>query len=155
MLRTVCDAFRPAVRMASSTLVVLLPTTSDSRYTWSLTGAPLQPAPPGGRLAGHRPPADAGTRPPNRPITSRVRCQLRHAGGTWDRSRDKDRDNAADNVTVSGPAIPRGLAGPPRRRARPRPGPELPLRPAGSPLHPRSPTHGSGVVPGALADGQD
>src|SRR4051794_1567696 len=40
MLRTVCDALRTAVRMASATLVSLLPTTSVSRYTWSLTGTP-------------------------------------------------------------------------------------------------------------------
>jgi hypothetical protein len=33
MFRTVWDALRIAVRMASSTLVVLLPTISLSRYT--------------------------------------------------------------------------------------------------------------------------
>src|SRR4051812_1639258 len=37
MLRTVCEALRTAVRMASSTLVGELPTISLSRYTWSLT----------------------------------------------------------------------------------------------------------------------
>src|SRR3712207_7606585 len=39
MLRTVSDALRTAVRMASSTLVGLLPTTSVSRYTWLLIAA--------------------------------------------------------------------------------------------------------------------
>jgi hypothetical protein len=41
MLRTVCEAFVIAVRIASSELVVLLPTISLNRYTWSLTGALL------------------------------------------------------------------------------------------------------------------
>src|SRR3954452_14226463 len=36
--------------------------------------------------------ADGGTRTPNRPITSRVRYQLRHAGGHGTTSRDKSRD---------------------------------------------------------------
>src|SRR4051812_47868083 len=48
MLRTVCAAFPMAVRIASSTLVELLPTISLSRYTWSLTvppGPPLGPRP--------------------------------------------------------------------------------------------------------------
>src|SRR4051794_11906308 len=40
MLRTVCDALRTAARIASATLVSLLPTTSVSRYTWSLTMPP-------------------------------------------------------------------------------------------------------------------
>src|SRR4051812_45604857 len=40
MLRTVCAALRTAVRIASATLVSLLPTTSVSRYTWSLTMPP-------------------------------------------------------------------------------------------------------------------
>src|SRR3712207_2179683 len=39
MCRTVCAALRIAVRMASSTLVWLLPTISLSRYTWSDTAA--------------------------------------------------------------------------------------------------------------------
>ena len=47
MFRTVCAALRTAVRIASSTLVSLLPTISVSRYTWSLTGLLL--------LAGLRP----------------------------------------------------------------------------------------------------
>src|SRR4051794_8184344 len=42
MLRTVSDALRTAVRMASSTLVELLPTTSVSRYTWLLIAASCQ-----------------------------------------------------------------------------------------------------------------
>jgi hypothetical protein len=42
MLRTVSDALRTAVRMASSTLVWLLPTTSVSRYTWLLIAASCQ-----------------------------------------------------------------------------------------------------------------
>src|SRR3954449_6271397 len=41
MLRTVWAALLIAVRMASSTLVWLLPTISLSRYTWSLTVALL------------------------------------------------------------------------------------------------------------------
>src|SRR3954453_12965816 len=41
MLRTVWDALRTAVRIASSTLVVELPTISLSRYTWSLTAGLL------------------------------------------------------------------------------------------------------------------
>src|SRR6478735_6828810 len=47
MLRTVCDALRTAVRIASATLVSLLPTTSVSLYTWSLT----MPPPSGGMNA--------------------------------------------------------------------------------------------------------
>jgi hypothetical protein len=40
-LRTVSAAFLTAVRMASSTLVGLLPTTSVNRYTWCDTTIPL------------------------------------------------------------------------------------------------------------------
>ncbi len=40
--------------------------------------------PPSDKTAGQRG-AGTGTRTPNRPITSRVRYQLRHAGGTWGR----------------------------------------------------------------------
>src|SRR3954471_25036316 len=45
MCRTVCAALRIAVRMASSTLVWLLPTISLSRYTWSDTAASRGSAP--------------------------------------------------------------------------------------------------------------
>src|SRR3954447_11245498 len=61
MLRTVCEALRTAVRMASSTLVVELPTISLSRYTWSVTDALLAGGCPGG--SGHRRPWHAGRRP--------------------------------------------------------------------------------------------
>jgi hypothetical protein len=40
MFRMVCEAFWTAVRIASSTLVGLLPTISLSRYTWLLIGPP-------------------------------------------------------------------------------------------------------------------
>jgi hypothetical protein len=40
MFRTVCAALRTAVLIASATLVSLLPTTSVSLYTWSLTMPP-------------------------------------------------------------------------------------------------------------------
>src|SRR4051812_36002299 len=46
MLRTVCAALPMAVRIASSTLVELLPTISLSRYTWSLTVPPRPPSGP-------------------------------------------------------------------------------------------------------------
>src|SRR4051794_40156746 len=50
MLRTVSDALLIAVRIASSTLVELLPTISLNRYTWSLT---LPPRPPPGSRPWH------------------------------------------------------------------------------------------------------
>jgi hypothetical protein len=51
--------------------------------------------------------ADGGTRTPNRPITSRVRYQLRHAGGHGTTSRDKSRDTGpADRLP---PVVPDGL----------------------------------------------
>src|SRR5688500_11279293 len=40
MFLTVCAALAIAVRIASSTLVGLLPTISLNLYTWSLTGPP-------------------------------------------------------------------------------------------------------------------
>src|SRR3954453_5408343 len=76
MLRTVWAALRTAVLIASSTLVVLLPNTSGSRYTWSVTRLLL---PSAAREAAVR--AGEGTRTPNPLITSQERCQLRHAGG--------------------------------------------------------------------------
>ncbi|GAA4743621.1 hypothetical protein GCM10023328_26570 [Modestobacter marinus] len=47
MWRTVSEALRTAVRMASSTLVVELPTISLRRYTWSLTTGLLDAGLPG------------------------------------------------------------------------------------------------------------
>jgi hypothetical protein len=58
--------------------------------------------------------ADEGTRTPNRPITSRVRCQLRHAGRFWSPTPSRDpgaRDdrlptaNATVRATTSGFAL--------------------------------------------------
>src|SRR4051812_14647197 len=64
MLRTVSLALRMAVRMASSMLVVLLPTISLSRYTWSLTRPPPCPSTPreGGRASRR---GDSNPEPPD------------------------------------------------------------------------------------------
>src|SRR4051794_39239419 len=90
MLRTVCVAFAMALRMASSTLVGLLPTISLSRYTWSLTVRP----PSGRRTAAH-------LRTLARPRLRRPRSALPR--GVHDHGDAGEADGRADQVEPIGP----------------------------------------------------
>src|SRR4051812_47960072 len=89
MLRTVCEAFARAVRMASSMLVGLLPTISLSRYTWSLTICP-----PSVRRAAAHPSTLA------RPAPGRPRSAL--PGGVHDHDDPDQADRRADQVEPVG-----------------------------------------------------
>src|SRR4051812_28638530 len=90
MLRTVCEAFAMALRMASSTLVGLLPTISLSRYTWSLTVRP----PSGRRTAAH--PRTLARPAPRRPRSALPR-------GVHDHGDADEADRRADQIEPVGP----------------------------------------------------